>query len=78
MTNLIKFDLMEAKGCLIDGDFVRPPSNKTERSSSLFATICSSTKLLSEWLLPKDTNEERKYIVEFEIQFLEMKVISVN
>lgn len=57
LTNLIKFAFMTAAGCLTDADFVRPPSSKTARSSSFVASISNSTKLLSEWLLPKDTSK---------------------
>lgn len=44
---------MDELGNFVDRDFVRPPSINPTRSSSLIVSLANSTKLLSEWLMPR-------------------------
>ena len=50
----------------VDADFVRPPSSKIARSSSLIVSLPNSTRLLSEWTLEGDEDflysKNSKYI----------------
>lgn len=47
---LINIVLIDEVDCFADVDFVRPPSNKSVRSSSLIVSFPISGRLISEWL----------------------------
>lgn len=55
---------MDELGNFVDKDFVRPPSINPTRSSSLIVSLANSTKLLSEWLMPRKQIVLHKNILE--------------
>lgn len=75
--DLIMFVLMDELWSLAEADLVRPPSNKTARSSSLIVSFSNSSRLVSEWLQSGNLNVKMFRHPFQELNFIFYKLITI-